>query len=260
MIRLIAQRRFGIDMTAASSLPGEIQNVPAFVIPPSPVIGLPVTGTSALYPVRRVFCIGRNYADHAREMGHNPDREPPFFFMKPADAVLVPGQPFVYPTRSSEVHHEVELVVALKSGGADIPAQMAVGHVFGYAVSLDMTCRDLQAEAKRLQRPWEIGKAFDGSAPIGPLTSAAELGLLEAGTITLDVNGIRRQTGDLNQMIWSIAEIIAHVSRYFALRAGDLIMTGTPAGVGPVAIGDRLVGAVAGLRPLAVDVVAASPS
>ena len=231
-----------------------------YVFEPRGVPSVEIRGTADRFPVHRIYCVARNYAAHAREMGMNPDREPPFFFMKPADAVLVPGQPFVYPTRSSEVHHEVELVVALKSGGADIPAQIAVGHVFGYAVSLDMTCRDLQAEAKRLQRPWEIGKAFDGSAPIGPLTSAAELGLLEAGAITLDVNGVRRQTGDLNQMIWSIAEIIAHVSRHFPLRAGDLIMTGTPAGVGPVAIGDRLVGAIGRLRPLAVDVVAASPS
>ena len=230
-----------------------------FVFSPARTVGLPVAGTTALFPVRRLFCIGRNYADHAREMGHDPTREPPFFFMKPADAVLTPGETFAYPAPSNDVHHEVELVVAMKSGGADLAVETARQHVFGYAVGLDMTCRDLQAEAKRLQRPWEIGKSFEGSAPVGTLSRIADVGPIDSGAVTLDINGDRRQTGDLKDMIWNADEIVAHLSRYFELRPGDLIFTGTPAGVGPVAIGDRMVARIDRLEPLTVDVVARAP-
>ncbi|RAZ78871.1 FAA hydrolase family protein [Mesorhizobium atlanticum] len=228
-----------------------------FVFPPASTVVLPVTGTSRLFPVRRLFCVGRNYAEHAREMGHDPVREPPFFFMKTADAVLAPGESFSYPEMSKDVHHEVELVVAMKSGGANLPIDTARQHVFGYAVGLDMTRRDLQAEAKRLQRPWEIGKSFEGSAPVGPLTRIEDVATtVDSGAITLDINGHRRQAGDLEDMIWSAYEIIAHVSLYFEVRPGDLIFTGTPAGVGPVRISDRIVAKIDGLEPLTLDVVA----
>jgi fumarylpyruvate hydrolase len=219
--------------------------------PPPPPVELPIDGSPLTFPVRRVYCIGRNYADHAREMGHDPDREPPFFFQKNPDNLDTSGS-FPYPSRGADVHHEVELAVALGKGGADIPEAEAPACVFGYAVALDMTRRDLQAEAKKLGRPWEIGKAFERSAPIGPITPAA--GTLDRGAITLAVNGTLRQDGDLGQMIWKVPEIIACLSRYFALAAGDVILTGTPAGVGPVARGDLLEARIAGLAPLAVRV------
>ena len=219
--------------------------------PPPPRVELPIAGSALRFPVRRVYCIGRNYADHAREMGHDPDREPPFFFQKNADN-LDPSGAFPYPSRGADIHHEVELAVALGTGGADIPEAEALGHVYGYAVALDMTRRDLQGEAKKLGRPWEIGKAFERSAPIGPITPAA--GPL-AGSIALAVNGTVRQEGDLGQMIWKVPEIIAYLSRYFDLAAGDVILTGTPAGVGPVVRGDRLEARIAGLEPLVVRVV-----
>jgi fumarylpyruvate hydrolase len=219
--------------------------------PPPPPVELPIDGSPLTFPVRRVYCIGRNYADHAREMGHDPDREPPFFFQKNPDNLDTSGS-FPYPSRGADVHHEVELAVALGKGGADIPEAEAPACVFGYAVALDMTRRDLQAEAKKLGRPWEIGKAFERSAPIGPITPAA--GTLDRGAITLAVNGTLRQDGDLGQMIWKVPEIIACLSRYFTLAAGDVILTGTPAGVGPVARGDLLEARIAGLAPLAVRV------
>ncbi|MFO1147478.1 MAG: fumarylacetoacetate hydrolase family protein [Alsobacter sp.] len=215
---------------------------------------LPVAGTARRFPIRRVFCVGRNYSDHAREMGHDPDREPPFFFMKPAEAVTEPGTRFRYPALSSDVHHEIEMVVALHGGGKDIPVDAALQHVFGYAVGLDMTRRDLQAEAKRLQRPWDSAKAFDGSAPCGPLVRASEIGHPTRGTITLAVNGEIRQSGGIEHMIWSVPEIISVLSTLFELRAGDLLMTGTPAGVGAVRRGDHLRGEIAGIGHLAVDV------
>ncbi|MFC7704635.1 fumarylacetoacetate hydrolase family protein [Plastorhodobacter daqingensis] len=227
---------------------------PAYVIDPPACSSLPVAGTDKRFPVHRIFCVGRNYAAHAVEMGHDPDKEPPFFFLKSPSNLATDGAAFPYPPATGDVHHEVELVVALSRGGADIPVETALEHVFGYAVGLDMTRRDLQAEAKALGRPWEVGKAFDHSAPCGTLVPASRIGHPEAGTITLRVNGAPRQAGDLAQMIWKTPEIIAYLSRLFTLQPGDLIMTGTPAGVGPVVRGDRLDAEIDGLIPLAVAV------
>ncbi|MEM6385541.1 MAG: fumarylacetoacetate hydrolase family protein [Pseudomonadota bacterium] len=226
----------------------------AFVIPAPAPVSLSVMGIEARFPVRRVYCIGRNYAAHAREMGHDPDREPPFFFQKNPDN-LDPSGVFPYPDKTSDVHHEVELALALKSGGVNIPVDQAIDHVFGYAAALDMTRRDLQGAQKKLGRPWEIGKAFERSAPIGPLYPAAELGALSAGRIALAINGETRQEGDLNQMIWKMPEMIAYLSEYFELAAGDVILTGTPAGVGPVGRGDVMVVSIDGLADFSVEVV-----
>jgi fumarylpyruvate hydrolase len=227
--------------------------MPDYVIEQPKVPAIPVAGTEALFPVRRVYCIGRNYAAHAIEMGHDPDREPPFFFQKNPDG-LDPSGIFPYPVRSEDVHHEIEMAVALKSGGRSIPVGAALGHVFGYAVALDMTRRDLQGEAKAMGRPWEIGKAFERSAPIGPLRTAADIGHPSAGRVALRVNGELRQEGDLNQMIWKVPEMIAYLSDYFELAAGDVILSGTPAGVGPVRRGDRMEGSVEGVGELVVTV------
>ena len=225
-----------------------------YVIDPLPQAALPVEGSAARFPVGRVFCIGRNYAAHAVEMGHDPDKEAPFFFIKSAGTLRSDGV-FPYPTKTADVHHEIELVVALAKGGRDIAVEDALGHVWGYAVGLDMTRRDLQGEAKQLGRPWDVAKNFDDSAPCGPLVPAARIGHPTAGAVTLDVNGERRQTGDLNQMIWKLPEMIAVLSEYFELRPGDLIMTGTPSGVGPVERGDLLVGRVDGVGAIEVRVV-----
>ncbi|MHA3980195.1 fumarylacetoacetate hydrolase family protein [Halovulum sp. GXIMD14794] len=214
---------------------------------------LPVSGTPLTFPVRRVYCIGRNYAAHAVEMGHDPDREPPFFFLKPADALDSSGS-FPYPPATSDVHHEIELAVALGSGGVDIAPEDALSHVYGYAVALDMTRRDLQAQAKKGARPWEVAKAFDRSAPIGPLHPASEIGHPDQGRVALTVNGELRQEGDLNQMIWKIPEMIAELSRYFTLHAGDVILTGTPSGVAAVQRGDRLEANIEGVGSLSVSV------
>jgi len=223
-----------------------------FVLPVAPRPALPVVG-GGRFAVRRVYCIGRNYADHAREMGHDPDREDPFYFQKNPEN-LDPTGSFPYPPLSADVHHEVELLVALRSGGHDIPVDTAMSHVWGYAVALDMTRRDLQGEMKKTGRPWEIGKAFERSAPVGPLVPAAGLDM-SSGSVTLDVNGARRQTGDLNQMIWKIAEQIAWLSRSYDIAAGDVILTGTPAGVGPVVRGDKMTARIDGLPDLVVDVI-----
>lgn len=226
-----------------------------FVVTPPPVPGMLVEGTEAVFPVRRIYCIGRNYADHAIEMGGDPHREPPFFFQKNASNVVPTGRDFPYPDKTTDVHHEIELVVALGAGGRNIPVGAALDCVYGYAVGLDMTRRDLQAEAKRLGRPWEIAKAFEDSAPCSPLVPAARIGHPDRGAIWLDVNGERRQQGDLSQMIWKVPEMIAYLSDYFELAAGDLIMSGTPAGVGPVARGDRLHGHIDGIGELTLRVV-----
>lgn len=225
-----------------------------YIMPPAPVPSLPVAGSDARFPVRRIYCVGRNYADHAREMGHDPDREPPFFFQKPADALATDGQ-FPYPPATQDVHHEIELVVALAQGGADIPVERALEHVYGYAVGLDMTRRDLQGQAKKLGRPWEVGKAFDHSAPCSALHPASVSGHPTQGRIWLEVNGKLRQQGDLAELIWSVPETIACLSTLFTLAPGDLIFTGTPAGVGPVQRGDVLNGGVAGVGELRVQVV-----
>ena len=227
----------------------------SYAISPAPVHSLPIQGEQARFPVNRIFCVGRNYSEHAREMGHNPDREPPFFFMKPASAIVADGGEFAYPTLSSDVHHEIELVVALKTGGANIAAADALGHVYGYAVGLDMTRRDLQSEAKKMGRPWDTGKAFDGSAPCGELVPVAKAGHPAKGEIRLDVNGAQRQVGDLADMIWNVPDTIAYLSTLFTLQPGDLIFTGTPAGVAAVQRGDRMRGTVAGVGALEVAVV-----
>jgi len=224
-----------------------------YAIPPSDPVTLRIEGTDAVFPVLRVFCVGRNYAEHAVEMGHDPDREPPFFFMKPATAVVANGGRLPFPVATDDLHHEVELVVALRTGGAGISVDDALDHVFGYAVGLDMTRRDLQSKAKEMGRPWDMGKGFDSSAPIGILRTSESIGHPDAGTIWLHVNGEPRQEGDLAQQIWKVPETIAFLSTLVELRPGDLIMTGTPAGVGRVVGGDRLTGHIDGVGEVEVE-------
>jgi fumarylpyruvate hydrolase len=224
-----------------------------FVIAPPATPSVPVAG-GGVFPVRRVYCIGRNYAAHAVEMGHDPDKEPPFFFQKNPDN-LDPSGEFPYPERTSDVHYEAEVAVMLKSGGRNIPVERALDHVFGYALALDMTRRDLQGEAKKLGRPWEVGKAFERSAPVGPVRRVEEVGHPSEGRITLKVNGALRQEGDLNQMIWKVPEMISYLSDYFELQPGDVILSGTPAGVGAVTKGDEMTIEVEGLGAMTVRVV-----
>lgn len=221
--------------------------------PPSQVF-LPVTQHSAAFPVRRAYCVGQNYAEHTKEMGGDPTRNPPFFFSKPAQAVYL-GDTFPYPPLSQDVHHEIELVVALDRGGANLSPEEALTHIYGYAIGLDMTRRDLQAEAKKAGRPWDAAKGFDFSAPCSPIWTVQQVGHPRSGAITLDINGRRVQSGDLQQMIWKVPEIVASLSRFFTLEPGDLIFTGTPSGVGPVKPGDALDGAIEGLGQLSVTVV-----
>ena len=228
--------------------------MPNYAINPPPVVTLPIEGSDAEFPVRRVYCIGRNYAAHAIEMGHDPDREPPFFFQKNPNNLTV-GDSFPYPPKSEDVHHEIEMVVALKSGGVNIPVDAALDHVWGYGVGLDMTRRDLQGEAKKMGRPWEIGKAFEASAPVSALRPVSEVRHPASGLVELKVNGEAKQTGDLNQMIWKVPEMISYLSDYFELAAGDVIMTGTPSGVGAVVKGDVMECHVAGVGDLKVTVV-----
>ena len=225
-----------------------------FVIDTPETVTLPIEGTDDVFPVRRVYCIGRNYAAHAIEMGHDPDREPPFFFQKNATNLDTSGN-FPYPPHSSDVHHEAEMYVALKTGGTNIAVENALDCVYGYGLSLDMTRRDLQGEMKKLGRPWEIGKAFERSAPCGPIHPVTSVGHLPEGNLTLTVNGETRQEGDLNQMIWKVAEMISYLSEYFELAPGDIIQSGTPSGVGPVERGDVMVMTVDGLGSLTVNVV-----
>ncbi len=225
-----------------------------YVIPPAPQSAIPVKGSDALFPVRRIYCIGRNYADHAIEMGHDPNKEAPFFFQKNPQNIDLSGE-FPYPPETSDVHYEMELVVALKSGGKNIPVESALDHVFGYGLGLDMTRRDLQGEAKKTGRPWEVGKAFEKSAPVAPLVPATECGHLDHGAITLHVNGALKQSGDMNQMIWKVPEMIAYLSRFYDIEAGDVIMSGTPAGVGAVQKGDVMQGHIEGLGTFEVKVV-----
>jgi len=223
----------------------------AYTIDAPSVIALPVAGTDATFPVRRVYCIGRNYAAHAVEMGHDPDREPPFFFQKNPDNLDASGE-FPYPPKSSDVHHEIEMAVMLKS---NISIENALDHVYGYALSLDMTRRDLQGEQKKMGRPWEIGKAFERSAPIGVIHPVTEVGHLSEGLVELKVDGDVRQQGDLNQMIWKVPEMISYLSDYFTLAAGDVILSGTPAGVGPVKKGEVMEISIEGLGSMSVPVV-----
>ena len=227
------------------------------VIPLLPVAAISVAGSDAVFPVRRVYCVGRNYAEHAKEMGFT-GREDPFFFCKPADALLnvADGQTGLmpYPPKTANLHYEIELVVALDKGGRDLTIEQAAACVWGYGIGLDMTRRDLQGEAKKQGRPWEVGKAFDQSAPVGPLHPRERVGTLNSGAISLSVNGAVKQSSDLSQMIWNVAESIAYLSGLFELKAGDIIFTGTPEGVGPVVVGDTMVGAVAGLGELHVKI------
>jgi fumarylpyruvate hydrolase len=215
-------------------------------------VTLPVAESNQAFPVGRIYCVGRNYAEHAREMGHDPDREPPFFFMKPADAIVPNGTTIPYPQMTKDLHHEIEMVVAIGKGGSDIPVEKALDHVFGYGVGLDMTRRDLQGEAKKMGRPWEMGKAFDNSAPCTALKTTAMVGHPNKGAIWLRINGEVRQKGDLAEMIWNVPETISYLSKLITLRAGDLIMSGTPAGVGPVKPGDKLEGHVDGVGELTI--------
>ncbi|MDQ2065882.1 fumarylacetoacetate hydrolase family protein [Xinfangfangia sp. CPCC 101601] len=225
-----------------------------YAITPPPVVTLPISGSETLFPVRRVYCIGRNYAAHAIEMGHDPNREPPFFFQKNANNLITDGT-FPYPPKTSDVHHEIEMVVALKSGGVNIPVDQALDHVWGYAVGLDMTRRDLQSQAKDMGRPWETGKSFEFSAPCSALRPVSDVGHPDAGLVQLKVNGVAKQTGDLNQLIWKVPEMISYLSEYFELAPGDIIMTGTPAGVASVVKGDVMECHVAGVGDLTVTVV-----
>ncbi|PWK66501.1 fumarylpyruvate hydrolase [Aminobacter sp. AP02] len=226
-----------------------------FAVPPPTLMTIPVEGSAKLFPVRRIYCVGRNYAAHAVEMGHDPSKEPPFFFQKNPDNIILAGADFPYPSKSSDVHFEAELVIALGKGGSNIPQAEALDHVFGYAVGLDMTRRDLQGEAKDLRRPWEVGKAFESSAPCGNIVPAAKIGHPTRGEIWLDVDGERRQTGDLNQLIWKTPEIIAYLSGLFILAPGDLIFSGTPSGVGAVERGQTMRLHVDGVGDLEVRVV-----
>ena len=220
---------------------------------------LPIVGTSEMFPVRRIYCIGRNYAAHAREMGSDPTREPPFFFQKPSDAIqyVVPGSTadHPYPPLTKNYHYEIELVAALHRGGKNVPVDQALSLVYGYAIGLDMTRRDLQRAMGDEKKPWEIGKSFDRSAPIGPIHRVAQTGHFTAGAISLKVNGAVKQNANLNQMIWNVAEQISRLSQAFELVAGDIIFSGTPENVGPVVVGDVMEGFIAGLPALSVKVV-----
>jgi fumarylpyruvate hydrolase len=224
-----------------------------YAIETPPVVALPVAGQDMVFPVRRIYCIGRNYAAHAIEMGHDPDREDPFFFQKNPDNLDTSGT-FPYPPHTSDVHHEAEMLVALKTGGRNIPVDTALDHVFGYGLALDMTRRDLQGIAKKAGRPWEIGKAFERSAPCGPVHPVADVGHPDHGAVELKVNGEVRQQGDLNQMIWKVPEMISYLSEYFELAPGDVILSGTPSGVGPVSVGDKMELTIDGLGTLTVTV------
>jgi len=225
----------------------------SFVIAAPKQSSVPVRGTHLRFPVRRIYCVGRNYNDHVAEMGGIPGREPPFFFQKPADALLLDGN-FPYPPASNNVHHEVELVVALHSGGMNIAVEDAPRHIYGYAVGIDMTRRDLQGAAKKAGRPWEVAKAFDHSAPISEVTPKADIGLLERASISLHVNEVQRQNSNISEMIWSVPEIICELSKLFELHAGDMIFTGTPSGVGPLQSGDRIHAAIERVGELTLQV------
>ncbi len=226
-----------------------------YVIDAPSAPSVPVVGQKARFPVHRIYCVGRNYAAHAREMGKDPDKEPPFFFMKPADAVLPEGGDMHYPPGTKNLHHEMELVVAIHRAGSNIPVERALDYVYGYATGLDMTRRDLQSQAKDAGRPWDFGKGFDESAPIGPIYPVANHGHHSAGSIMLKVNDQIKQNADLSEMIWNVPETISYLSDYYTLQPGDLIYTGTPAGVGPVVKGDVMVGTIAGLGELAVRMI-----
>ena len=225
-----------------------------FVIQPAPQASVAVAGSHARFPIRRVFCVGRNYAAHAREMGKDPDREPPFFFTKPADAVVAAEGTVPYPPLTENLHHEIELVVAIGKGGANVTPAQALDLVWGYAVGVDLTRRDLQDVAKKMSRPWDWSKAFDASGPCGPLHPVSAVGHPAKGAIWLKVNGEIRQQGDLDELIWPVADVIAYISESMTLAPGDVIFTGTPAGVGALNPGDVVTGGVDGLGEIAFTV------
>lgn len=224
----------------------------ADVIEAPPIPRVPVAGSADHFPVHRIYCVGRNYAAHIREMGFDPDREPPFFFCKPADAVVVSPATMPYPRETGNLHHEIECVIAIGKGGKNIPVEQALDHVFGYAVGLDMTRRDQQFALRDKGRPWDVAKAFDVSAPIGSIVPAAQCTGLSSAAIWLTVDGVERQRSTLDQLIWSLPEIIAELSRFFDLMPGDLIFTGTPEGVGPVEVGQVLEGGIDGLGTIRI--------
>ena len=230
----------------------------ATVFPSAPLVSVPVVGLDAVFPVHRIYCVGRNYAEHAKEMG-GTGREAPFFFMKPADAILVATPAHTafmpYPSLTANLHHEIELVVAIGKGGTNIPAAKAIEHIYGYAVGLDMTRRDLQNDMKKQGRPWCIGKGFDHSAPIGPITRAQDVKAIDQARISLQVNGQDRQRSNVSQLIWNIAETIEQLSAAWELQSGDLIYTGTPEGVGAVVAGDTLLGEISGLESISVKII-----
>ncbi|WNN44546.1 MULTISPECIES: fumarylacetoacetate hydrolase family protein [Winslowiella] len=230
-----------------------------YVFEPPAVVTVPVAGSSEQFPVHRVYCVGRNYAAHAREMGFDPDREPPFFFCKPADATVAVAAgetlKLPYPTQTDNYHYEIELVVAIGKKGRDIPLESAAEYIWGYATGLDMTRRDRQMEMRQMGRPWEIGKAFDLSAPIAPIHKAAGVASVNAAPVWLQVNGEDRQRSDIRHLIWSVNETISYLSGFFELQPGDLIFTGTPEGVGAVVKGDVIIGQIEGLTPIAVEIV-----
>ena len=225
-----------------------------YVVEAPQQVSLPVVGKAERFPVRRIYCVGRNYVAHVREMGGNEDRDPPIFFQKPTDAIVQDGATIHYATMTKDFHHEMELAVVLKSGGYNIPESEALDHVYGYGVGLDMTRRDIQGSG----RPWEIAKSFDQSCPCGPITPVEKVGHVSSGNIKLTVNGEARQDSDISLLIWKVPEIIANLSTYFELHAGDVILTGTPHGVGPVVPGDELVGTIAGLEPLTIRIGSAA--
>ena len=224
-----------------------------YAVPAPPQASLPVKGSDALFPVRRIYCVGRNFAEHAREMGFDPDRDPPFFFMKPADAIVADSAAIPYPTMTQNFHYEIELVAAIGTGGRNIPIEDALTHVFGYAAGIDLTRRDVQAEARDMGRPWDMAKGFDRSAPCAALVPADQFDP-RSGAIWLEVNGIRKQDSDLDKLIWSVAEVICHLSSYMELQPGDLIFTGTPEGVGPIVPGDVVTGHIDGLIDISMTV------
>lgn len=232
----------------------EAMTMSKFVVPPPPMASVAVAGTEARFPVRRIFCVGRNYAAHAREMGRDPDREPPFFFLKPADAVVDDGATVPYPPETANFHYEIELVVAIGKDGRDIPIEQSLEHVFGYAVGIDLTRRDLQLAAREQGRPWDWGKGFDLSAPVAPIRTVAQVGHPSSGRLWLAVDGTVKQDSDIAKLIWSVPEIIAIASRSMELKAGDLIMTGTPEGVGPVGRGEVMTGGIDGIGEIEISV------
>lgn len=228
-----------------------------FAFDPGETPSLPINGRTERFPVHRIYCVGRNYANHAREMGGNPEREPPFFFDKPADAIIESGNAVPYPPRTANLHHEIELVVAIGRAGSNIPLEDANAYIFGYAVGNDLTRRDLQFAARDAGRPWDTAKGFDHSAPITAIHPIEDIGILETGEIWLTVNDQKRQTSDLDQMIWSVPEIIVELSQLYMLQPGDLIFTGTPSGVGPLVPGDDVEGGVELLGTLRFNIAAA---